>query len=623
MAEPLSSFGVLAGASVTNTGPSVITGNIGLSPGSAITGFPPGVVNAPYTIYQNDAVAAQAQSDLVNAYNILAGRQSNFDLTGQDLGGKVLTPGVYSFSAASQLTGTLTLDAQNNPNAVFIFNIGSSLTTASASAINLVNGARGGNVFFRVGSSATLGTGTSFAGEIYALASITLNTAANIACGGALAVNGSVTLDTNNITVCMLPAATYASSIGASSTTNQSSVASAIDRYVASGGTLPLSFQTLQTTASQAELAAAATQLSGEAAAGIRPAGVQAMNSFVSAIFDSTFDSAAESGYAAPVSPSQRDIPGRGTVRALGYAPDSSTHRANAAFGSLDKNAAASPSELQRWTLWGAGYGGQSRADGNAATGSHDRVTRASGFAAGADYRVSPELRIGFALGGGGSRFGLSEGLGGGRSDGAQAALYARANFGSAYVMSVVAFAWNDVTTDRTVDIGGASRLTASLRTRDVAGQIEAGYRVGWLAPFASIGVQSFSTPGYSETSNAGPSTFALSYRASTTVGARTQLGFRIDETIASFDNMTIRLRAKVAWAHDFNPDTSVQASFQSLPGANFVVYGAASPSNSLLLSAGPSLTFQNGLTLAASLESQLARDTRAFYGRGQIRYAF
>jgi hypothetical protein len=183
---------VLAGSTITNTGPTVISGtaanpgNLGVSPGSAITGFPPGILTGPgATTHANDAVAIQAQVDLITAYNNLAGRPTTVDLTGQNLGGKTLVPGVYNFSSSAQLTGALTLNGLGKPNSVFIFNIGSTLTTASASTISLINGAQGGNVFWRVGSSATLGTTTSFVGDILALTSITLNTGALITCGAA------------------------------------------------------------------------------------------------------------------------------------------------------------------------------------------------------------------------------------------------------------------------------------------------------------------------------------------------------------------------------------------------------------------------------------------------------
>jgi len=192
-------FTVLAGSTVTNTGFTVIQGNLGVSPGTAVTGFPPGlVVNG--SIHSADAVALQAQSDLVTAYNALAGMAPTANLTGQDLGGLTLTPGVYKFDSSAQLTGALTLNALGNPAAVFVFQIGSALTTASASSVLGINGVDDCNVFWDIGSSATLGTTTAFQGNILATTSITLDTGATIEQGSALAENGAVTLDDNTIT---------------------------------------------------------------------------------------------------------------------------------------------------------------------------------------------------------------------------------------------------------------------------------------------------------------------------------------------------------------------------------------------------------------------------------------
>ena len=190
-------FGVLGASTVTNTGLTEVTGDVGVSPGTAVTGFPPGIVNG--TIYSAGAVAAQAQSDLTAAYNDAEGRACQVDLTGQDLGGMTLTDGVYCFSSSVGLTGTLTLDAQGDPNAVFIFQIGSTLTTASASSVNLINGAQSCMVVWQVGSSATLGTTTAFSGNVLALTSNTATTGVTVD-GRLLAQNGAVTLDSNTVT---------------------------------------------------------------------------------------------------------------------------------------------------------------------------------------------------------------------------------------------------------------------------------------------------------------------------------------------------------------------------------------------------------------------------------------
>jgi len=199
-------YAVLAGSTVTNTGNTVIDGgDVGVNPGSAITGFPPGSVTAPYTI--DNADAGQAQNDLTTAYNTAAGLAPTENLTGMDLGGLTLVPGVYFFSSSAQLTGTLTLDDQGNPNAQFVFQIGSTLTTASNSTVATINDGDstmpGCTVFWQVGSSATLGTGTDFEGHILALTSISMNTGADILDGSALAENGAVTLQDNTITNCV------------------------------------------------------------------------------------------------------------------------------------------------------------------------------------------------------------------------------------------------------------------------------------------------------------------------------------------------------------------------------------------------------------------------------------
>lgn len=192
-------FAVLAGSTVTNTGPTIINGDVGVAPGTAITGFPPGGL-ATGTLEDDTALANQAEADLTTAFDFAGSEPCGTSLTGQDLGGLTLTSGVYCFASSAQLTGTLTLDAQGDPNAAFIFQIGSTLTTATAAVVDFVNGAAGENVFWQVGSSATLGTGTSFAGDILAAASITLTTDADINCGSALARAGAVTMDSNNIT---------------------------------------------------------------------------------------------------------------------------------------------------------------------------------------------------------------------------------------------------------------------------------------------------------------------------------------------------------------------------------------------------------------------------------------
>jgi hypothetical protein len=189
-------FSVLANTTVTNTGPSVLTGDLGLSPHSSVTGFPPGTVNG--TFHVNDQVALDAQADLGIAYNDAAGRSSTETISA-DLAGRTLNPGVYTSNSSMGLTGDLTLDAKGDPNAVWVFQAGSTLTTASGSRVLLTGGAQACNVFWQVGSSATINSSTAFTGSILAYTSISLKTSATVD-GRALARNGAVTLDTNTVT---------------------------------------------------------------------------------------------------------------------------------------------------------------------------------------------------------------------------------------------------------------------------------------------------------------------------------------------------------------------------------------------------------------------------------------
>lgn len=187
-------YAVLAGSTITNTGSTTLTGDVGVSPGTTITGSP----TVTGSTHAGDAAAAQAKLDLTAAYLNLQARTPTQNLSGQDLGGLTLSPGVYKFNTSAQLTGTVTLNGGGDPNAVFIFQIGSTLTTASSAVVSLTNSTQAGNVFWQVGTSATLGTSTTFKGNVLAQASITATTSATVS-GRLLAQTGAVTLDTNTV----------------------------------------------------------------------------------------------------------------------------------------------------------------------------------------------------------------------------------------------------------------------------------------------------------------------------------------------------------------------------------------------------------------------------------------
>jgi type VI secretion system secreted protein VgrG len=194
-----SSFAVLGASTVTCTASSAVTGDVGVSPGISITGFNPPCTIAG-TIHAGDAIAIQAHADIGPAYDSLKAAVCQHNLTGQELGGQTLAPGIYCFDTSAGLTGTLTLDGGGDANAMWMFQMGSTLTTASNASVVMAGGGTPCNVYWQVGSSGTLGTGTAFQGNILAYASITL-TGGTTLVGRALAVNAAVTLDNNNVSV--------------------------------------------------------------------------------------------------------------------------------------------------------------------------------------------------------------------------------------------------------------------------------------------------------------------------------------------------------------------------------------------------------------------------------------
>jgi type VI secretion system secreted protein VgrG len=235
-------FTALAGSTVTNTGPTIVNGDVGVSPGSAVTGFPPGSVVGG-AIHAADGPAALAQGDLTTAYNDAAGRATPVIVAG-DLGGQTLPAGLYKSTSSLGITGVVTLDGGGNPNSVFIFQIASALTTASGSQVVLIGGANAANIFWQVGSSATLGTNSIFNGTILAQASVTIATGAALD-GRALARTGAVTLDSNLAVNPGPPTSTTPSALSVACPLNiaQSGIAYA-SLLVATGGTPPYTFST-------------------------------------------------------------------------------------------------------------------------------------------------------------------------------------------------------------------------------------------------------------------------------------------------------------------------------------------------------------------------------------------
>lgn len=621
LAQDLSSYAVLAGQSITNTGETNIDGNIGLSPGTSFTGQGPGadqvILAGDSTIHIADAVALQAKIDLTTAFNVLMGRPSTS--LGGNLTGQILTGGVYSLSSTALLDagGTLTLDGglgSGDSDAIFIIQVGSSLTTGTGSSVVLTGGAQAKNVFFVVREDATIGSSTAFVGQIYAGNTITLGSAATILCGAALAQVGSVTLNNNTINVCTFTTepGDIAAILGDDITGTGGSILTAIDDYVTNGGTLPLSFQLLALL-SPTELAQALEQMSGEAGGGVAPAGMQGMDSFLDLLGSSpTGGMSVVTGHDQPVS--------GGTISVMGYAP-SPPQAGGEAFA--DFNAPAPMTRPGDWTVWATGFGGRSQVNGDADAGTHDRATNHFGVAFGVERQVTEDLMFGLAVSGGGTNFDLADSLGSGETAMLQAAAYARSDFDQAYLAAAVAVGVHRVSLDRFLTFAGPDHFTGDYNATGFAGEIEAGYHIGWLTPYAALRGQSFSTPAYSEETVSGASTFALDYEANTATSLRSEVGVRADWSMPAGEDGTLTLHAGAAWLHEIHSDSDLRASFQSLPGSSFEVGSAMPAADSLLASIGAQLDMGNGVGLGASLSGEYSANSLSYGGKASLSYTW
>jgi outer membrane autotransporter protein len=251
-------------------------------------------------------------------------------------------------------------------------------------------------------------------------------------------------------------------------------------------------------------------------------------------------------------------------------------------------------------------------------------TARDFGFAAGMDYHFSPDTVAGFALAGGGTNWGLVQGLGGGTSDAFQAGVYGAMRSGPAYVAAALAFANHWITTDRFAF--GGDQLDASFNAQSYAARIESGYRYAALptigvTPYAALQAQNFHTPNYSETDLTSGG-FGLNYSAMTATDTRSELGMRFDN-MTTLGGMPLALRARAAWAHDWISDPTADALFQALPGASFIVYGATPPKNSALALAGAELHITNNWSLTAKFDGEFASGSQTYAGTGTLRYTW
>ncbi len=282
----------------------------------------------------------------------------------------------------------------------------------------------------------------------------------------------------------------------------------------------------------------------------------------------------------------------------------------------------------QRWSTWTAGFGGSQTTDGNAAVGSNSTTSSIAGTAVGTDYRFSPDTTAGFALAGGGTSFGVA-GSGSGHSDLFQAGAFVRHNAGPAYITAALAYGWQDITTNRTVTIAGIDQLQARFNANAFSGRVEGGYRFvsPWIGgigitPYAAAQFTTFDLPAYAEQALIDTNNFALAYGAKSVTDPRSELGFRTDKSFAMPDGV-LTLRGRLAWAHDYDTDRSIGATFQTLPGASFVVNGAAQAHDSALTTASVEMKWVNGWSAAATFEGEFSNVTSSYAGKGVVRYTW
>lgn len=421
----------------------------------------------------------------------------------------------------------------------------------------------------------------------------------------------TVSLEYTNTDVLLTLALTLAKVQGLNQ--NQQAVANTIQNaFNASGGILPGPFLALASLPNGA-LQNALTQASGEIATGAAAAGFQSMDLFLNLMLDPFLETRLADG----------SLQGR----ALGFAPEQQTTlpAAMSAYAGLPTKAPPRASFDQRWTVWGAAAGASGQYKGDAAAGSSTLDVRGGIFAAGLDYRVSPDTVIGFAVAGGSQTFGLDGIQASGRSNAVQGGIYGSTRFGNGYLSAAAAYARHDVSTERNVAFTGMfDRLTADYGADAFGGRIEGGYRIAagerlGITPYAAVQAQRLQAPNYGEVDRTGLLAFALNYAGQSWNDTRSELGARADYRMMMDNGALLTLRGRAAWAHDYDTGRTINAVFQALPAFGFTVAGASPAADSALVSAGAELKFRNGVALRAKFDGEFANRSNVYGGSGGI----
>ncbi|CCD92948.1 conserved hypothetical protein [Bradyrhizobium sp. ORS 375] len=398
--------------------------------------------------------------------------------------------------------------------------------------------------------------------------------------------------------------------------TNQANVATTLTNFFNRNGSIPLVFGGLTP--------AGLSQLSGEAATGSQQTTFNAMTQFMGVMTDPFGDGR---GGGAPGAGATAFADEGDAANAYAAAGRGRKGAERDAYAMLTK-APAADAAARRWSVWAAGFGGSQTTDGNAALGSNTTTSTLYGTAVGFDYRLSPSTVAGFAMAGGGTSFSVANALGSGRSDLFQAGGFVRHRIGPAYITAALAYAWQDVTTNRTVTVAGIDQLRAQFKSNAWSGRLEGGYRVLWpaaglgLTPYAAGQFTTFNLPAYAEQAVVGANTFALAYGSRSVTAPRSELGLRTDKAFAMPDGV-LTLRGRFAWAHDYTTGRTLTPTFQTLPGASFVANGAQQAADRALISATAEMKWMNNWSAALTFDGEFASISRSYGGKGVVRYSW
>jgi uncharacterized protein YhjY with autotransporter beta-barrel domain len=611
---------MLFGGTITNSSLSTISGGSGGAPGP-FTGLGGlggvGIIGSNLTISNGGVIQGGQSADLLaQAYAIVfTGGVNSVGGTGSILGGIDVAGGSFAPALATSPIGTP-------------LSIGGPLTFAPGTSYNIrisptaadrTNVAGVANLDGTVIVSMLLG---KYSSTNYVI----VNASSLSGVFSGLTVNGNftggMTLDYSVPNEVLLDVGAGINLLAAppGANVNQKNVVNGINNGIINNLTIPAGFANLGLLTGPA-LLNALSQADGETGTGVQQSTFNAMNQFMGVMTDPFNAGRGGSTGGSGAMPFAAEFD---AVNAYAARDPARSKSEREAYAAIYRKAPAMPAPFYpTWSVWAAGFGGSQTTNGNVALGSNNTTSRVGAVAVGADYRFSPDTVMGFALAGGGTSFNVN-GFGTGRSDLFQAGAFVRHTIGPAYITAALAYGWQDVTTDRTVTIAGIDQLRAHFNANAYSGRVESGYRYAmpWMGvtPYAAAQFTTFELPAYAEQAVVGANTFALAYGAKNVTDARSEIGVRTDKSWAMTDSI-FTLRGRFAWAHDYNTDRSIGATFQTLPGSTFVVNGAVQSPDKALTTASAEVKWRSGFSLAATFEGEFSNNSTSYAGKGVARY--